>query len=85
VTGSMDAELPYFEQARTFTDNKGPINSIDFHRKEDLVVTAGAWRAHTTQSPADIHPPRLQHFDTLGATCCLGFSSLPAPRHLHRS
>jgi hypothetical protein len=38
----MDAELNYFEQARTFADNKGPINSIDFHRSEDLVVTAGA-------------------------------------------
>jgi WD40 repeat protein len=72
----MDAELPYFEQARTFTDNKGPINSIDFHRKEDLVVTAGAWshnavtRVHLPNSPPTPSTPR--------ANVRLGFSSLPS-------
>ena len=34
-------ELQSFEKARSFTDNKGPISAIDFHRVEDLLVTAG--------------------------------------------
>eukprot|EP00241_Pyramimonas_parkeae_P012194 CAMPEP_0114224450 /NCGR_PEP_ID=MMETSP0058-20121206/114_1 /TAXON_ID=36894 /ORGANISM="Pyramimonas parkeae, CCMP726" /LENGTH=273 /DNA_ID=CAMNT_0001334927 /DNA_START=6 /DNA_END=824 /DNA_ORIENTATION=- len=37
----MDEELKKFEAVRTFTDNKGPISGIDFHRVEDLLVTAG--------------------------------------------
>jgi len=37
----MDTEIQQFHSARTFTDNKGPINSLDFHRTEDLLVTAG--------------------------------------------
>lgn len=36
-----DTVLQCFKPARVFKDNEARINSIDFHRTEDLLVTAG--------------------------------------------
>eukprot|EP00976_Prorocentrum_cordatum_P074341 1181481-Prorocentrum_minimum.AAC.3 len=51
----MDTEIQQFYSARTFTDNKGPINSLDFHRTEDLLVTGG--EAHLSQLNFGSSPP----------------------------
>eukprot|EP00854_Cymbomonas_tetramitiformis_P020115 gene20115-24079_t len=37
----MDDALKTFHIGKTFGDNKGNINALDFHRSEDLVVSAG--------------------------------------------
>ena len=53
-----DDVLQCFGVGRVFKEPDGRINSIDFHRTEDLLVTAGLC-ARARPLPAFLHPASL--------------------------